>query len=109
MEQYAKRHTPGPWKIEQELIDDPRLDIADITAPVPGTQYKTEIARVYCENRKGATVGPNARLIAAAPDLLAIVEGMVMYPDAKNHIAAKFPGLIKQAEAAIAKAQGGAK
>lgn len=102
------QHTKGPWKIEQELIDDPRLDIADITAPVPGTQYKTEIARVYCENRKGATVGPNARLIARSPELFDLVEGLCLFPDVKAHVAAKFPGLIKQAEALVAEIKGGA-
>lgn len=83
------KHTPGPW----EFINEGE----DVTGH---TEYIATLAYSTCDEKIKME---NARLIAAAPDLLAIAEGIVMYPDVKKHIAAKFPGLIKQAEAAIAK------
>lgn len=106
----SQKHTPGPWNIEQsaELLDDENLGLADITAQTPDSEYKTEVARVYCENRKGATVGPNARLIASAPELLEALEIAEVILDSVAFVSedGDTEKPLKIIRAAIAKAKG---
>lgn len=90
------KHTPGPWQWTQHF--DPTISI-----------YKDgfgQIARLY--DSSAGTGKANARLIAAAPDLLdalkTIVEviGNTEYGEIDRKLA------VKDARAAIAKATGGA-
>jgi len=37
--------------------------------------------------------------------LLEVCEGILMFPDVRNHISSKFPGLIKQIEESVRKAK----
>ncbi|WP_101048886.1 hypothetical protein [Macromonas nakdongensis] len=111
------RHTPGPWAIEHET---------DITgsenSPEIGCVGKVDIAHVYLRAVPGKTEA-NARLIAAAPDLLTALR-MVMA--CAGDISAAPDGLLEMAlddgdeearrqanaflvaRAAIAKVEGGA-
>jgi hypothetical protein len=82
-------HTPGPW----EAIPDSREDSE-------GDWY------VIAPDEDVITLGlsePDAALIAAAPDLLAALKGLVGLADE----GAMFSDRIALARAAIAKAEGG--
>ena len=107
-EQTATRtaHTPGPWRYEpasSRLIvwtaDGPgRGAVADLTSQthvLPAGQHSWEARK--------AEVEANARLIAAAPELLAALTDLVerFTPEYMTDIAA-----IDSAKAAIAKATG---
>ncbi len=86
------KHTPGPWQWTQHF--DPTISI-----------YKDgfgQIARLY--DSSAGTGKANARLIAAAPDLLAALIEIVSADDA-HELTQKH---IESARAAIAKATGGA-
>lgn len=80
-------HTPGPWNIEPYNIMQ-RIKAGQATVALPC--MNDDVSAIQC--------GANARLIAAAPDLLAALRAML---DDDNHDAAK-----EQARAAIARATG---
>ena len=92
------KHTPGPWHDKDGIIR---------------TADNAMLALVYSNGVGSVTA--NARLIAAAPDLLAALRGCV---DALNsHVRSEFEGvwlesdfesLLSPYRAAIAKAEGGA-
>ena len=80
--------TPAPWMI----AEDGCITVRD------GNNYP-EVARVYDAPFPEMEVKANARLIAAAPDLLEAIQGLLnALPSATTHPA------IKAARAAIAKA-----
>ena len=91
-------HTPGPWIIywrqgKSEMKGGP----GSVQAVSGG-----KIARVFARTEDEGAQGANARLIAAAPDLLAALEAMMFdCPDSYPVYAA-----VKRARAAIAKARG---
>ena len=100
-------HTPGPWTIHESAFSSALVKELHI-----GTPTRTA-ACVYDDCAAGilvrSEVEANARLIAAAPDLLAALEcilkryesaGVQCYPEARREVIA--------ARAAIAKATGGA-
>lgn len=88
-------HTPGPW-----------IFYADLPSTEPNWHIVTTanrmrvLANVHIEPGNAMDLA-NARLIAAAPDLLAVVERLVT--EAPVGL-----GLLKNAHAAIAKARGAA-
>lgn len=86
------QHTPGPWKYgyERPTAQDPEEQWAIVT--IAGGHI---VANVNPDSRQDA----NARLIAAAPDLLAALEAVVFISDRKHDAWDK-------ARAAIAKAKG---
>ena len=100
------KHTPGPWRIDDEQRDF-RILADGAAAPV------AFISRLYREDLPPALA--NARLIAAAPDLLAALENLAASMDAGT---AKIlilddeayggwrHGNIDSARAAIARAKG---
>lgn len=82
-------HTPGPWDLVVHGKNDSRVG------------RKTLLAIVYSENfGDRPTQEANARLIAAAPDLLLGCKAALRYRDGLVGTA------IVQIEAAIAKAEG---
>jgi hypothetical protein len=83
----SSKHTPGPW---------------EITAHGSIEAKDRQIALV---SRGGLTDMPNARLIAAAPELL---EALQVAELALRERGLRACGEYKQIEAAIAKATGGA-
>ena len=91
-------HTPGPWTI---LPNTPHFVRA--MHPAEGMQ---PVAAVY---HFDGELSANARLIAAAPELLEALEAVL--PDLEHYVATHGPGPDKRlaiARAAIAKAKGGA-
>ena len=89
-------HTPGPWTI---LPNTPHFVRA--MHPAEGMQ---PVATVY---HFDGELAANARLIAAAPELLEALEAVL--PDLEHYVATHGPGPDKRlaaARAAIAKARG---
>lgn len=90
------KYTPGPWE-----ANNTNRGYAEILSPetfisgIDGKTYHKTIARVYL--RKS-----DARLIAAAPDLLECLCMAVKYLKGENMCSAMLPKF----EAAIAKAEG---
>jgi len=63
------QHTPGPWTVGE------------------GTGYRNQIAiepTIGCVYGAGENVKANARLVAAAPDLLEALKGVVRVADRKT-------------------------
>lgn len=98
-------HTPGPW----EAVDEPDLDFPEVLAdgwpvflpgPIDGTR----------PDRTREVASANARLVAAAPDLLAackralaVLENLERYEFAPGYSVAETEGIL---EGVIAKAVG---
>lgn len=88
-------HTPAPWTIRSEP-DEPNA----------GGRYAKHhieplVAKVFYTNETGAS---NARLIAAAPELLAALKALC---DASaDSSQSKFADSVAKSRAAIAKAEG---
>ena len=89
------KHTQGEWYVS----DIPQEDGCYIYT---NNNRFSAIARVYKGNNPhAAEAEANARLIAAAPDLLEALDTAVQYIDAK-----RYPELMQMCEAAISKAKG---
>ncbi len=73
------RHTPGPWSLDYDTLAGGHILVCT-------SDYG--IAKVYDEEpgSRGMNMA-NARLIAAAPDLLAALQGLVDAPQARLNLA----------------------
>ena len=90
-------HTAGPWRLT--LSDDTTIIAGDGT-PVAGTLGN------YDSDDEWPVMEANARLIAAAPDLLAALRGMLA--DYEDYFGHERPSLTASAaRAAIARATQG--
>lgn len=90
-------HTPGPWHVGGKF--DSIVYDADGCAIANATTYHGKHA--------DRAASENARLIAAAPDLLAALRDMVAnYVDTYGDEGDDAPATVKAALAAIAKAEG---
>ncbi len=85
-------HTPGPWRVNGETVCEMETD--DVIAQ-PGENFSII--------NPSQTLGANARLIAAAPELLATLEAMLADADTMNE-PYRNEALCETARAAIAKA-----
>ncbi len=98
-------HTPGPWTI-REISSGPQI---------VDSENRTVVDRLYSAMRRNDT-DANARLIAAAPDLLAALGEVSAYLNLLRHRycdEGRMEGLYKEVvresekvRAAIAKAEG---
>jgi hypothetical protein len=87
-------HTPGPWKSKNTVVFNPQGD-------TPEGHWQL----AACQGPNGTA---NARLIAAAPDLLAALEGLLNEVEKAGNANADdygWPTVVPQARAAIAKAR----
>ena len=91
-----KTHTPGPWKIEMRTRSGEFVRTTHIT----GTDGS------HLANVGPCSIDANARLIAAAPDLLAALEDIVYLADTSDFYLPR--NWLADARAAIAKAEGNA-
>ena len=91
------QHTPGPWTIEKGMLP---VMVATIIAP--GSKRDTRLVIAHIDNTRGFLGDPdaNARLIAAAPELLEALK--IAYPYVVDRAA---DSVHKRVEAAIAKAE----
>jgi hypothetical protein len=90
--------TPGPWRVEDRYVRALKVkDIAEV--PSGGVMH-------------GKVDAANARLIAAAPDLLDALTGVLAltrtgtHPDDKTEHCCRICAAIVKARAAVAKAEG---
>jgi len=117
------KHTPGPWKVagschvrqsaDGKFFHTAHITLADDYAENPCIaeidhrgRYSTEESKAHSPSQEQAA---NARLIAAAPDLLAALEGMLeAFPPPKIRAENGFAGNLAHsiARTAIAKAKG---
>ncbi|RRV80383.1 hypothetical protein [Stutzerimonas stutzeri] len=88
-------HTPGPWSIDKEerwVIHEPEGKSGTLVVP-----------EIYLDDDEAIA---NARLIAAAPELLAALESAQMALMGYTHQNAVTLAALEKARAAIAKARG---
>ena len=113
----AAKHTPGPWT-HYDDSEDGKTNRHEIAA------IGKTVARIYCTNGMEAEDCANARLIAAAPDLLAALrallqqtgnievlgewEALDMNYTSRKRVRAQVDQVIADARAAIASATGAA-
>lgn len=104
-EETSSSHTPGPWGWkDDELL---RLDTSG-----SGHAFTSDPAVLHWNSVDGLTVTePDARLIAAAPDLLATLEALftTLHHDPDCEYGTPCRCRYGQTLAAIAKAHGGGK
>lgn len=97
----AAKHTPGPWTFSRsDQFGDARFYVAQADG-APYTPHYSDVATLIAETVPSERVSiqeANARLIAAAPELL----------EALKDLMAMYGGPFLQGEAAISKAEGGA-
>jgi hypothetical protein len=98
-------HTPGPWKISQvenAITGEPleKWSVAEANPP-----NKHEPHGIISRNDGYLTLA-DARLIAAAPDMLAALQDLIAYEDDEEGFF--LSGDANKARAAIAKATGAA-
>lgn len=101
------KHTPGPWQLARAPQISRRVMMPDDTVEIrAGSGNGGLIACLYARNWPHGMDEGNARLIAAAPDLLealeAILQSRAIAADASKGPSTR--ALEKQACAAIAKA-----
>ena len=94
------KHTPGPWIVASQDTE---------TNEIPIKCGKSILARVAPRPHWDATQEANARLIAAAPDLLfALYACLAELVDVVNAEGGDESEAMRQARAAILQAEGGA-
>ncbi len=106
------QHTPGPWATDMEGLDNGD----DIPINASGVYIATVTTCWPCvmdlDGELQEEGKANARLIAAAPDLLAACKEMLLrikeYQDLDGLLTAKERGSRDKMIAAVAKAEGGA-
>ena len=112
-------HTPGPWWTENLYYEShPSNTRTDILAAaksdkhsgtkVAEASFSPEVSDYHVDNRKEAEA--NARLIAAAPCLLAALKAIADLEDTESNewdaVERLIPEMCNLARAAIAKAEG---
>ena len=106
-------HTPGPWTVESK-------DGSSVSTTVPMAETRTHGYRVgaqficdlndgeYHEYQDGAEQLANARLIAAAPELLEALQELVrLGTSGTGYVSASWIEAHEAARAALSKATGG--
>lgn len=92
------KHTPGPWFCDERSDGDSKRYVLSESAPFPGS-----VAFVCLDISEAEA---NARLIAAAPDLLdALLEAVTEYRKLPHSLGYEFTHLPMM-ESAIKKARG---
>ena len=102
----APKHTPGPWIIREGDFGESEFVITTEARQELGIVSICEI-NVYFDGDIGAEQKANARLIAAAPELLAALNEIAAWGDGEAGPHMDEPGAACIARAAIAKATGG--
>ncbi len=95
------KHTPGPWIVN---ADDPAEILMDDIASI-----HCLVATVHADGCEPEQWGADARLIAAAPEMLAALRLALEYwAHRQQRYKNRHPAWVNEARAAIAKAEGGA-
>jgi hypothetical protein len=99
------KHTPGPWRLDA-YRDSGRPNPGTIVADNPHGEGAEEVASInWIAGGFHAEQVANARLIAAAPELLEALTALMEFWDSGSPV---HPGaeVVSEARAAIAKATG---
>ena len=100
----TQKHTPGPWTVVKPQYENKKGVFASIyTNPATEKGFRTCEFDIRADGYQNSHAEANARLIAAAPDLLNMLQRMA------DETAGGFPPCLltlEQARAAIAKAEG---
>lgn len=109
-------HTPGPWKVRKHWSDEGAYEVFPTRGKKPTWGEWSAIAEVTDAVSKGESAKANARLIAAAPDLLEALQSVWLWMESQadaqskgGHATFDLMALREQrdiARAAIAKATG---
>lgn len=102
----STEHTPGPWVSvvypPGSCLDE---DGQDLCAYIDSADTGQSVAHVFCEQDLSLR-DANARLIAAAPDLLGALKQLRSWQGGKTRLRRDEKVLLQIANAAIAKATG---
>ena len=104
METKVATHTPGPWRVNLEETDMRRWGFVRAGEPMDGAVEGVAVARVTME-RKWTINQANARLIAAAPDLLKALQTILTITARAENTAAS-AAIEQLAAQVVAKAEG---
>lgn len=96
-------HTPGPWHSVQNYGMGEPIKLTNPTSIAMCGSGGAYVTSLGCPPEEMAA---NARLIAAAPDLLAALEAILPMFDNDSPLLTVYDAEIKQARAAIDKAKG---
>lgn len=88
------KHTPGPWVVRYDYV---------VQAPAYEDGRLVPVAQPYGVNCDGTDLFANARLIAAAPELLEAIRGVIEHMEWSTD---QGEAAYQFARAAIAKATG---
>jgi hypothetical protein len=103
------QHTPGPWDVKTVLDEVDQLERQVIAVPIPHSARK-HIAQICTwGGNPDLEAQANARLIAAAPELLEALKNLVKWDgtkstDPRNEVRL-WGEIVSDANAAIAKAE----
>lgn len=89
-------HTPGPWTAKPWTYENGKRTVCTIQTD---TDAIAQVLDLWCPDDRTAEKEANARLIAAAPDLLAALRAVIRVAD-------RATDEFDQARAALAKAEG---
>jgi hypothetical protein len=93
--------TPGPWHAEEQAEN------LAWQVSAPGIGCNPVVAHVYGDGTFHTAPEANARLVAAAPDLLDACEEMVrIWNGPREYAAVGFAAAVNRANAAIAQVRG---
>ena len=95
------KHTQGPWRLNGYQVERDIGIARTIATVAPRRQIGTDYAAPDAD-----TAMANARLIAAAPDLMAALQGLAWAVSGIEYVETEYAEQVAQARAAIAKAQG---
>ena len=87
----AKTHTPGPWRFQRDAASDGDAPYWMVNFPTVDGSYGSANAMVY-------TTEEDARLVTAAPELLAALKLLVLEAQAIGWDCSHITPVIKKAE-----------
>lgn len=104
------KHTPGPWKVVKPQYENKKGVFASVyTNPATEKGFRTCEFDIRADEYKNSHAEANARLIAAAPELLDALKTMVEIADASGVVLwGESDEVFAAARAAIQKATGAA-
>lgn len=99
----SSKHTPGPWVVTPH--PDTHVDVFGVGEIMDDKEMQYALSHTFCYQNAEA----NARLIAAAPELLEALKDLIGWVPGGVHFHTDAPQkAVERASAAIAKATGGA-